>query len=48
MHTGIIVETFEGKNPLGKPRCKRENNIKLCVKEVRKKSLDSMHMSRIR
>jgi len=30
--TGIIVGTSEGKKPLGKPTCKWEDNIKVCVK----------------
>ena len=33
MHTGIIVRASEGEKSLGKPRCKREDNIKLFVKK---------------
>jgi hypothetical protein len=33
MHTGIMVGTSEVKKALGNPRCKREDNIKLCVKK---------------
>jgi hypothetical protein len=35
MHTGINVGTFKGKKPLGNHRCKEEDNIKPCVKDIK-------------
>jgi hypothetical protein len=33
LHAGIIVETSEGKKPLGKTKCEWEDNIKMCIQE---------------
>jgi len=30
----VLVERPEGKRPLGKPRCRWENNIKMDIQEV--------------
>jgi hypothetical protein len=32
---GILVGNREGKRPLGRPRCRRENNIKIKLRDVR-------------
>jgi hypothetical protein len=31
---GVLVEKPEGKRPLGRPRCRREDNIKMDLQEV--------------
>jgi hypothetical protein len=35
----ILIGKPEGKRPLGYPRRKREDNIKICLKETRWESL---------
>jgi hypothetical protein len=30
----ILTSTFAGKSPLGRPRCKREDNIRMDLKEI--------------
>ena len=30
----ILTSTFAGKSPLGRPRCKREDNIRMDLKEM--------------
>jgi hypothetical protein len=34
-HTGVLVGKPEGKRPLGRPRHRREDNIKLDLREIR-------------
>ena len=34
MHTGFLVGKPEGKRPLGRPRCRWEDNIKMDLQEV--------------
>jgi hypothetical protein len=31
----ILVGKLEGKRPLGRPRCREEDNIKMYLKEIR-------------
>jgi hypothetical protein len=36
----ILVEMPEGKRPLGRPRCRREDNIKMNLREIGWESVD--------
>ena len=40
MHTGFWWKISEEKNPLGRPRRRWENNIKVDVKEIRCEGVD--------
>jgi hypothetical protein len=34
MHVELLVEKPEGKRPLGRPRCRWEDNIKIDLREI--------------
>ena len=36
----VLVSRSEGKTPLGRPRCRRENNIKMDLQEVGSGGMD--------
>jgi hypothetical protein len=38
------LENSEGKRPLGRPRCRWEDNIKIDVREIGWESVDWMHL----
>jgi hypothetical protein len=40
----ILVGKFEGKRPLGRPRRKQEDNIRMDLREIGWKSVDWMHV----
>jgi hypothetical protein len=42
------VETPEGNRPLGKPRCRWEDNIKIDLKETGSASIDWIHLAQDR
>jgi hypothetical protein len=41
----ILVGKPEGKRPLGRPRCRREDNIRMDFREIRCESVDWMHLA---
>jgi hypothetical protein len=40
-----LVRKREGKRPLGRPRRKRENNIKMAVREIGWEDVDWVHLT---
>jgi len=44
----VLVEKPEGKRPLGRPRRRRENNIKMDLREVVGGRVDSMELAQDR
>jgi hypothetical protein len=45
---GIMVGKSEGKRPLGRPRRKWEDNIKMDLREVASEGMDWMHLAQDR
>jgi hypothetical protein len=44
----VLVGKHEGKGPLGKPRCRWEDNIKVDLQEVRYGSMDRLKIAQDR
>jgi hypothetical protein len=44
----ILVRKFEGKRPLGRPRRRREDNIRMDLREIGWGGVDWMHMAQDR
>jgi len=44
----VLVGKPEGKKPLGRPMCRRENNIKMDLQEVGCEGMDSTDVSQDR
>jgi hypothetical protein len=44
----IVVENPEGKKPLGRPRRRWEDNIKIGLREIGFEGVDWIHMARDR
>jgi hypothetical protein len=44
MHRVLVAEP-EGKRPLGRPRCRWENNIKMDVREIGRDDGDWIHLA---
>jgi hypothetical protein len=42
---GILVGKAERKRPLGRPRCRWEDNIKMNLKEIEWEGMDWMHVA---
>jgi hypothetical protein len=40
----VLLDTFEGKRPLGKPRFRSKNNIKIYFKEIGWKHVHWTHL----
>jgi hypothetical protein len=40
----ILIGKPEGKRPFGRPRCRRENNIRLDLREICWEGVDWMHL----
>jgi hypothetical protein len=40
----IVVGKPEGKSPLGRPRCRWEDNIRMDVREIGWEGVDWMHL----
>jgi hypothetical protein len=40
----ILVRKSEGKRPLGRPRCRREDNIKMYLRETGLEDVDWIHL----
>ena len=40
MHTGVLKAQPEGKKPLGRPKRRRNDNVKMNIKETGHKCLD--------
>jgi hypothetical protein len=41
----VLVGNPEGKRPFGKPRCRRENNIKMDLREIGWGGMDWIHLA---
>jgi hypothetical protein len=41
----ILVGIPEGKRPLGRPKCRRENNIRMDLREIRWEGVDWKHLA---
>jgi hypothetical protein len=41
----ILVGMSEGKRPLGRARCKQEDNIKMDLKEIGWETVDWIHLN---
>jgi hypothetical protein len=41
----ILVGKAEGKSPLGRPRCRWEENIKMDLREIGWKGVDWIHLA---
>jgi hypothetical protein len=41
----ILVGKPEGKRPLGRPRCRWDDNIRMDVKEIQRKAVDWIHLA---
>jgi hypothetical protein len=48
VYTGFLVRTKEGKRPLGRPRHRWANNIKIDLQEVGYQGMDWIDLSRDR
>jgi hypothetical protein len=48
IRTIILVGIPEGKRPLGRPRCKWEDNIKMELKEVGRECVDQIDVAQDR
>jgi len=44
----ILVRKPEGKKPLGKPRCREDNNIRMDLREIGWKGVDWIHLAQNR
>jgi hypothetical protein len=44
----MFVRKPEGKRPLGRPRCRREDNIRMDLREIRWKGVDWIRLSQDR
>jgi hypothetical protein len=44
----VLVGKHEGKRPLGRPRCRWEDNIKMDLQEVRCGSMDRLEIAQDR
>ena len=44
----VLVGTPEGKRPLGRPRCRREDKIKICFQAVRWGGMDWIDLAQDR
>jgi hypothetical protein len=44
----ILVRKFKGKRPLGRPRCRREDNNKMDLQEVGCESMDWIELGQDR
>jgi hypothetical protein len=44
----MLVVKSESKRPLPRPKCRRENNIKMVLKEIKFVGIDSIHMAQDR
>jgi hypothetical protein len=47
MHTRL-VRKLEGKRPLGRPRCRWEDNIRMDLREIGWEGVDWMHLVNLR
>jgi hypothetical protein len=45
---GVLVENLERKTPLGKPRCRREYNIKTDFRGICCGSIDLIHLAQVK
>jgi hypothetical protein len=45
MHTKFLVGEPEGKRPLGRPRCKWEDNIRAYFREVMWEGVDGIRLA---
>jgi hypothetical protein len=48
MHTGFLVGKPEGKKPLGRPRRRWEDNIRMDLREIGLSGMDWIDMARDR
>jgi hypothetical protein len=46
--SNILVQNFKGKRPLGRPRCRWENNIRMDLREMGWEDVDWMHLDQDR
>jgi len=44
----VLVGKLEGKRPLGRPRCRWEDNIKVDIQEVRYEGMDWIELAQDR
>jgi hypothetical protein len=42
---GVLIQTPEGKKPLGRPRNRWQNNIKMDIKEIECEDMELIHLS---
>jgi hypothetical protein len=45
---GVLVEKREGKRPLGRPRCRWEDNIKMDLQEVGCGGMEWIELAQVR
>jgi hypothetical protein len=48
MHTKILVGKSEGKRPLGRTRCRWEDNIRMDVREIEWEVVEGIHLAQDR
>jgi hypothetical protein len=43
----VLVEKHEGKTPLGRPRCRWKDNIKIELKEIEWEDMDCINVAQV-